>query len=57
MNPVEEVAGVYREALESWEADFDCVAFALFYPGYGPDNYTVFKEVFDRAHEVDADTR
>jgi hypothetical protein len=46
-NPPEIVAPAYRKALVGREADFDVVAFAIFYAGYGPaTNYDTFAEVF-----------
>jgi len=48
LNPPETVSQCYCDALKAREKDFDCVAFAIFYPGYGYDNYTVFKQVFER---------
>jgi len=45
LNPAHEVALCYREALEGCRQHFDCVAFAIFYPGYGPDNFTPFQQV------------
>ena len=46
LNPAHEVAGLYREALSARSGEFDCVAFAIFHPGYGPDNLTAFERVF-----------
>lgn len=43
-NPAAEVALLYREALQVRAEQFDCVAFAIFHAGYGPDNYTPFHE-------------
>ncbi len=43
-NPTQQVARIYREELAAREADFSLVAFAIFAPGYGPDNYTPFAE-------------
>ncbi len=45
-NPAAEVASIYREELTARAADFSLVAFAIFAPGYGPDNYTPFAEAF-----------
>lgn len=47
LNPAELVATCYKEALESEGRleNFDCVAFAIFNPGYGPDNLKPFKDV------------
>jgi hypothetical protein len=41
-NPAPDVAQIYREELASRRGAFDCVAFAIFHPGYGPDNFTPF---------------
>jgi len=48
LNPPEEVAQCYCEALAVRQSDFDCVAFAIFNPGYGADNYSTFKYVFEK---------
>eukprot|EP00808_Paulinella_micropora_P017349 g59567.t1 len=45
-NPAYNVAHLYREALMQKHKDFDVVAFAVYYPGYGPDNFTPFQQVF-----------
>jgi len=45
-NPARSVAEIYREEIAAREADFAVIAFAIFAPGYGPDNYTPFAEVF-----------
>mmetsp|Transcript_129676 Transcript_129676/g.238487 ORF Transcript_129676/g.238487 Transcript_129676/m.238487 type:complete len:134 (+) Transcript_129676:3-404(+) len=57
--PADQVAQVYKELLKNYADHFDVIAFAIFYPGYGPDNWTPFKEVFeierdneDRAYDV-----
>lgn len=47
-NPADRVAPIYRDAIAARRADFDVVAFAIFAPGYGPDNYTPFAECFRR---------
>jgi hypothetical protein len=47
-NPAREVASLYRAAIDTRQEHFDCVAFAIFYPGYGPDNFTPFASVFGR---------
>jgi len=43
-NPAAEVARCYREALEARPGAFDVVAFAIFYAGYGPDNFIHFRD-------------
>ncbi|KIG14634.1 hypothetical protein DB30_06513 [Enhygromyxa salina] len=42
-NPADQVAGLYAAALRGRPDAFDCVAFAIFDPGYGPDNFTPFE--------------
>lgn len=44
-NPAEAVAEIYRDALAEREGEFACVVFAIFNPGYGPDNFTPFAEI------------
>ena len=39
------VAKLYRNALVRHKADFDVVAFAIFYAGCGAKNFDVFSEV------------
>lgn len=45
-NPPEEIAQIYKEELLKPEraGKFDDVVFAIFYPGYGTDNFTPFYE-------------
>lgn len=45
-NPNREVARIYREEIDKCKDDFLVIAFAIFAPGYGPDNYTPFAKVF-----------
>ena len=45
-NPAAEVARIYRGEISSREQCFDAIAFAIFSPGYGPDNYTPFAKEF-----------
>lgn len=40
------VAKCYYKALSSRLEYFDCVAFAIFYPGYGQDNFPTFAQQF-----------
>jgi uncharacterized protein (TIGR02452 family) len=52
--PAEDVANIYQDVLKRYDSDFDVVVFAIFYPGYGPDNWTPFKNAFqehDAANE------
>jgi len=45
-NPAAEVARIYREEISLRMQSFDLIAFAIFAPGYGPDNYTPFAKAF-----------
>ena len=40
------VAKIYAEELRKNEDFFSLVAFGIFYAGWGPNNYDVFREVF-----------
>jgi hypothetical protein len=41
-NPADLVAAIYRDEIAARAEHFDVIAFAIFAPGYGPDNYTPF---------------
>ncbi len=43
-NPAHRVAAIYRDEIAQRLADFRVIAFAIFAPGYGPDNFTPFKQ-------------
>lgn len=45
-NPADQIAQIYKEELALRKNDFSVVAFAIFHPGYGPDNYTPFANIF-----------
>jgi hypothetical protein len=45
-NPADRVARIYRRELDARADRFDKVAFAIFDPGYGPDNLTPFRATF-----------
>ena len=47
-NPAHRVAQIYREEITARKEAFAVIAFAIFAPGYGPDNYTPFAEEFRR---------
>jgi len=47
MNPAARVAAVYREEIKKRKQDFSVIAFAIHQAGYGPDNLTPFRQVFD----------
>jgi hypothetical protein len=44
-NPADVVAAIYRDELAARRADFSLIAFAIFAPGYGPDNHAAFASV------------
>lgn len=46
-NPAQRVAQIYRDEILARRAAFAVIAFAIYRPGYGPDNYTPFAEVFE----------
>src|SRR5262249_43776301 len=45
-NPADRVARVYREEIDKHITDFAVIAFAVFWAGYGPNNYMPFAEAF-----------
>jgi hypothetical protein len=45
-NPAEGVANLYRQELDKRRGEFSQIAFAIFDPGYGPDNFTPFARAF-----------
>jgi hypothetical protein len=45
-NPADRVARLYRDALAEEATAFDEIVFAIFAPGYGPDNHAPFAAVF-----------
>jgi len=47
-NPAHRVAQIYLQEIMAREADFTVIGFAIFVPGYGPDNYTAFAKAFGR---------
>jgi len=51
-NPADEVAVIYREEIEKRMSNFDVVVFAIFYAGYGPNNFTPFQRVFEGFNKV-----
>ena len=48
-NPAARVASLYAEELAKVLDQFEVVVFSVFYPGYGPDNYTPFAAVLAQA--------
>ena len=45
-NPADVVARLYRETIDERRQSFTCIAFAIFFAGYGPDNFTPFSKAF-----------
>ncbi len=48
-NPADRVAALYRELLDGEAWGLQEVVFAIFAPGYGPDNYSPFAEALRRS--------
>mmetsp|Transcript_6035 Transcript_6035/g.13140 ORF Transcript_6035/g.13140 Transcript_6035/m.13140 type:complete len:342 (+) Transcript_6035:101-1126(+) len=46
LNPAAEVSAIYHKEIKRRMKNFDIIAFAIYDPGYGPDNFTPFYEVF-----------
>lgn len=46
-NPADRVAALYRQEIDERRSAFSLIAFAIFAPGYGPDNYTPFARAFE----------
>jgi hypothetical protein len=51
-NPADRVAVLYRDALAARREHFTLIAFAIFAPGYGPDNHAPFAAVFAQATDA-----
>lgn len=47
LNPANTVATIYREEITRRKTHFELIAFAIFNPGYGPDNFTTFRQIFE----------
>jgi hypothetical protein len=45
-NPAPQVARIYKDEIDQRREDFSVIAFAIFAPGYGPDNYAPFAKIF-----------
>jgi len=48
-NPSPIVAETYKQEVLKRKEHFDVVAFAIFHAGYGPDNFGVFRDIFEGA--------
>lgn len=48
-NPADRVAAIYRDEIAARAEYFDVIAFAIFAPGYGPDNYTPFARLIGKS--------
>lgn len=46
-NPASKVAQIYKEELARRPGHFDDVVFAIYNPGYGPDNFKEFQNILD----------
>lgn len=47
--PPKIVAEIYKKTIQLFKNDFNVIAFAIYYPGYGPtDNYDTFKNTLDQ---------
>jgi len=44
-NPPEFVANCYKKQILQHQNNFDAVVFAIYNAGYGPDNYSIFKDI------------
>lgn len=44
-NPPDQVAQLYREEITARRDRFSLIAFAIYWAGYGPDNFTPFAEI------------
>ena len=49
LNPADRVATLYKEEIEKVASSFDAIVFAVFYPGYGKNNFTPFAKAFEDA--------
>jgi Uncharacterized protein conserved in bacteria (DUF2263) len=47
-NPADRVAAIYRDEIAVRVEHFDVIAFAIFAPGYGPDNYAPFARLLGK---------
>ena len=46
--PPKIVAEIYKKTIKTFINDFSVIAFAIYYPGYGPtDNYDIFKSIIE----------
>ena len=45
-NPAAQVARIYRACIDEVRDKFALISFAIFHPGYGPDNYERFADAF-----------
>ena len=39
-----QIAVLYAEEIEARSSAFERIVFAIFHPGYGPDNFTPFRD-------------
>ncbi len=48
-NPADRVAAIYRDEIAARAEHFDVIAFAIFAPGYGADNYAPFARLIGKS--------
>lgn len=44
-NPPDIIANLYKEQILQHQSNFSVIVFAIYNAGYGPDNYSVFKDI------------
>ena len=44
-NPPTTIANIYKQQILHYKKYFKAIIFAIYYPGYGPDNYTTFRQI------------
>ena len=52
LNPSEKVAELYKKVISEFYNDFHVIAFAIFNAGYGPGNYSIFKNIINPANKT-----
>ena len=56
-NDSKTVALMYRRAIERHRSHFDVIAFAIYYAGYGPDNFPDFNTALSDLNEVSEEVK
>lgn len=44
-NPSSEIASIYKKCIDKYYNYFKAIIFPIYYPGYGPDNYSIFNSI------------